>query len=160
MNILCAVDIETTGLDPFRDEILQLAIVPLSTIDFQIPAIQALNIRIKALIPERMSPEAREITSLDQYEGLNVLDARKALKSWISENNIEKVIPVGHNYTKFDGPFLRNSQAVIYDEVFSHQELDTLIIARFANRSEFKAPRCSIRRNYSREDILQTLGNV
>ena len=49
------------------------------------------------------------------------------------ENNIEKVIPVGHNYTKFDGPFLRNSQAVNYNEVFSHHELDTLIIARFAN---------------------------
>ena len=134
MNVICAVDIETTGLDPFRDEILQLAIVPLSAINFQLSAIQPLNIRIKALMPEKMSAEVRKITGLDPYEGLNLLDARQAVKEWLRENNIEKIIPVGHNYTRFDGPFLRNSQAVKYDEVFSHQELDTLVIARFANQ--------------------------
>ncbi len=154
MNVICAVDIETTGLDPFRDEILQLAIVPLDflpkagqvrnmssqrhdsqTLPDDVREVRRpLNIRIKALMPERMSAEVRKITGLDPCEGLNLFDARKAVNDWLRENNIEKVIPVGHNYTKFDGPFLRNSQAVNYDEVFSHHELDTLIIARFANK--------------------------
>ena len=152
MNVICAVDIETTGLDPSQDEILQLAIVPLdlrnshqNSADFANCELRSpLNIRIKALNPERMSAEAQKITGLDPYEGLNALDAKKAVNDWLRENNIEKVIPVGHNYTKFDGPFLRNSQAVIYDEVFSHHELDTLIIARFANKL------CEIRKGEKR----------
>ncbi len=139
MNVICAVDIETTGLDLLRDEILQLAIVPLNLRSSQVlpddvcEFRRPLNIRIKALMPERMSAEVRKITGLDPYEGLDVLDAKKAVNDWLRENNIERVIPVGHNYTKFDGAFLRNSQVVKYDEVFSHHELDTLIIARFAN---------------------------
>ena len=151
MNVICAVDIETAGLDPFRDEILQLAIVPLSAINFQLSAIQPLNIRIKALMPEKMSAEVRKITGLDPYEGLNLLDARQAVKEWLRENNIEKIIPVGHNYTRFDGPFLRNSQAVNYDEAFSHHELDTLIIARFANKL------CEFRRMEKRFSCLKLM---
>ena len=55
MNVICAVDIETTGLDPFWDEILQLAIVPLDLRNSQVlpddvrELRSPLNIRIKAL---------------------------------------------------------------------------------------------------------------
>ncbi len=164
MNVIYAVDIETTGLDPLRDEILQLAIVPLdlrnSHKDLRNSQVltddvrelrKPLNIRIKALNPERMSAEARKITGLDPCEGLNLLDARKAVEEWFRENNIEKVIPVGHNYTKFDGPFLRNSKVVNYDEAFSHHELDTLIIARFANKL------CEFRRMEKRFSSLKLM---
>ena len=88
MNILCAVDIETTGLDPLRDEILQLAIVPLNLRSSQVlpddvcEVRRPLNIRIKALMPERMSAEVRKITGLDPCEGLDLLDARQAVKEW------------------------------------------------------------------------------
>ena len=157
MNVICAVDIETTGLDPFWDEILQLAIVPLDLRNSQVlpddvrELRSPLNIRIKALNPERMSGEARKITGLDPCEGLDVLDAMQAVNDWLRENNIEKIIPVGHNYTKFDGPFLRNSQAVNYDEAFSHHELDTLIIARFANKL------CEFRRMEKRFSCLKLM---
>jgi len=159
MNVICAVDIETTGLDPLRDEILQLAIVPLDLRNSHKDSAKfancelrkPLNIRIKALMPERMSAEARKITGLDPCEGLDVLDAMQAVNDWLRENNIEKIIPVGHNYTKFDGPFLRNSQAVNYDEVFSHHELDTLIIARFANKL------CEFRRMEKRFSCLKLM---
>ena len=141
MNVICAVDIETTGLDPLREEILQLAIVPLDLRNSHKDSAKfancelrkPLNIRIKALNPERMSGEARKITGLDPRKGLSALDAKKAVSDWLRGNDIDKIIPVGHNYTKFDGPFLRNSQVLNYDEAFSHHELDTLIIARFAN---------------------------
>ena len=159
MNVICAVDIETTGLDPFLDEILQLAIVPLDLRNSHKDSAKfancelrkPLNIRIKALMPERMSAEARKITGLDPCEGLDVLDAMQAVNDWLRENNIEKIIPVGHNYTKFDGPFLRNSQAVNYDEAFSHHELDTLIIARFANKL------CEFRRMEKRFSCLKLM---
>ena len=157
MNVICAVDIETTGLDPFWDEILQLAIVPLDLRNSQVlpddvrELRSPLNIRIKALNPERMSGEARKITGLDPRKGLSALDAKKAVSDWLRGNDIDKIIPVGHNYTKFDGPFLRNSQAVNYDEAFSHHELDTLIIARFANKL------CEFRRMEKRFSCLKLM---
>lgn len=56
MNIFAALDLETTGLDPARGEVLELAIVPLNedfTVSSDIPEFTA---RIKAKHPGRPGP--------------------------------------------------------------------------------------------------------
>ena len=59
--IFAAIDIETTGLDVEKHEIIDFAIVPLND-DFKVSALPEFSIRIKADHPENAA--ARAISSM------------------------------------------------------------------------------------------------
>ena len=64
-NQVCAIDTETTGLDPLYDEILQLAIIPLDS-NFEVRKdVMPLEIFMKPEYPERIKPEAMQVNRLD-----------------------------------------------------------------------------------------------
>lgn len=141
----CAIDIETTGLDPLIHEITQIALVPLDS---------NLNVR-KDVLPfyilmrpdnlEVYSTQAQRVTGITKEalkDGHDKFKAIDLLEEWIDKlglpHNVSgynrcKIIPLGYNYV-FDRSFilkwLGHEQ---YEEWFHHQFRDPMITANFLN---------------------------
>ena len=119
MNIFAAIDLETTGLDPLRNEVLEIAIVPLNedfTVSVVIPEFTA---RIKAKHPEWIEPTAIDVNRLDPTEGKPLEDVRIDLAQWAEENGITGIVPLAHNLS-FDLDFLKTSFPVFSRIVSGH----------------------------------------
>ena len=113
-NLLCSIDIETTGLIPGTHEIVQLAVIPLAPDLTPSKTFKTFELRIK--------PENTKVIDAN-YKGMDRELVREALTSgmerWAAvayfENwfhNILKlgpnkaIVPLGCNYESFDYPFL------------------------------------------------------
>ena len=106
MNIIAALDLETTGLNPATCEVLEIALVPLN-LDFTISTtIPEFSCRIRAEHPERIEPQAMSVNGLDPNEGDSLVEVQYALMAWAAENGIEKITPLGHNLA-FDMSFMK-----------------------------------------------------
>jgi len=67
-NLLCAVDLETTGSDPKRHEIIQIAFAPLN-VNYEVhEGIAPFYMNIKPMTPETADPAATRV------HGLNIND--------------------------------------------------------------------------------------
>lgn len=131
MKKICAIDTETTGLQPGVHEVIQFAAIPL-TDTFEIDsACVPLNIRIKAHTPEKADSDAMALSGLDLQDGLNPDAAGKALSDWLTSSGIEMIIPLGHNL-KFDLEFLTRSSWVD-SKIFHYRFHDSLLAARLVN---------------------------
>lgn len=108
MNIFAAIDLETTGLDPARGEVLEIAVVPLNG-DFTVSAdIPEFASRIRAEHPERIDQTALAVNKLDPTEGKPLAEVRADLALWCEENAITGIVPLAHNLV-FDLAFLKAS---------------------------------------------------
>ena len=105
LKILVAFDLETTGLDPFTHDIIELAIVPLSP-DFSRSSLPEFTARIKACHPENADPDALWVSGLNPSEGEDIKKVASDIVIWMADNHISRLEPVGHNL-KFDLEFLR-----------------------------------------------------
>ena len=81
--IFAAIDIETTGLDVEKHEIIDFAIVPLND-DFKVSALPEFSIRIKADHPENAAARAMQINRLNPAEGVNREAAQEEFHQWLS----------------------------------------------------------------------------
>ena len=119
MNIFAALDLETTGLDPARGEVLELAIVPLNE-DFSVSSdIPEFTARIKAKHPEWIEQTAIDVNRLDPTEGKSLEDVRADLAQWAEENGITGIVPLAHNLA-FDLSFLKASFPAFFRIVSGH----------------------------------------
>jgi len=109
------VDIETTGLDPATDGLLEIAAVPLR---------MDASGKLHPLLPEfypidphpsaRMDPEALQVTGIDpdsalrgaisEHQALHRLFA--SVRGWVDASRCQRAVLVGHN-AWFDLAFLR-----------------------------------------------------
>ena len=104
---ICAIDIETTGLNHDYHEIIQWAILPLKHNFKPDTTIPPFNVQIMAQFPERASEEALEVNGLDITKGVPFFsDAKILFEVWKSANNIEQIEPLCQN-AFFDLGFLR-----------------------------------------------------
>ena len=142
---LCAIDTETTGLDPNYNEIIQICILPLDSNIKPRRDVFPFYIEIVPDHPERASLEAMEINRLDfakiAQRGIDREKAKDLLGDWINKlglpetryGNSKKILPLGQNYA-FDRSFmmawLGNEQ---YREYFHYSYRDTKIAAAFVN---------------------------
>jgi len=154
-NLLCAIDTETTGLDPLHHEICQICILPL---DANIEPVRELNpfyIEIKPEYPERIDPKAMSVNRLTMatigQRGHEKDKAADLLEEWIDGlglpcnkyGNRCKIMPLGQNYT-FDKHFILSwiGQS-LYDELFFFHYRDTMIAAGYLDdRSSFVGEPC------------------
>jgi DNA polymerase III epsilon subunit-like protein len=152
-SVICAIDTETTGLDPLFHEIWQIAILPLdanlelrpdvmpfyvtlkpSTLaycDFDVPVMKHNRTKIMEACDRGLDPErAREL--LEEWMNGIGLDYTK----WGTRKN---VIPLGHCYN-FDKIFIEKWLGVEdYRRLFSHQYRDLMQATLFLNdRCSFK----------------------
>ncbi|MDD4817452.1 MAG: 3'-5' exonuclease [Victivallaceae bacterium] len=131
MEIFAAVDIETTGLDVGRHEILDIAIVPLNsdfTIDVGMPDFSA---RIRAEHPETAELQALQVNGLNPQEGISREETAADFRQWLVDCSIEKIIPVAHNL-EFDMKFIRRTFPM-ESKVFSHHGRDSMRLALAVN---------------------------
>ena len=128
--ILAAIDIETTGLDVEKHEIIDFAVVPLND-NFKVSALPEFTIRIRADHPENAAARAMQINRLNPAEGVNREAAQKEFHQWLSDNEIEKIYPVAHNL-EFDMKFIRQTFPSKF-KVFSHHGRDSMYLARAVN---------------------------
>ncbi len=144
-NQVCAIDTETTGLDPLYDEILQLAIIPLDS-NFEVRKdVMPLEIFMKPEYPERIKPEAMQVNRLDldkiMTTGFDKETAIHLLEEWYKKLGLpctkygrpKKVIPLGQNYA-FDKGFIQQWLGVdLYNDFFDYHYNDTMITANYIN---------------------------
>lgn len=137
-HLLAAVDVETTGLDPKKHDIIQLAIVPLNEQIQPNKSYLPVNFLLKPLRPENVEPRAFQVNKLKLADlmvtGLDPFQAADLLEEWFERLRLpigKKLIPLGQNYT-FDQGFLREwLGALTYDHIFHYHYKDTMITAGF-----------------------------
>lgn len=152
-NQMCAIDTETSGLDPYWDEILQLAILPLDSNIEPRQDVEPFCIYIKPEHPERVSEEAMKVNKLKLddiiYRGFDKETARDLLEEWIKKLGLpctkygrpKKIIPLGQNYMGFDKGFIQQWLGVDqYNDWFDYHAPDTMVTANYLNdRAAFRA---------------------
>jgi len=127
-NVLAAMDVETTGRDPYHNEVCQLAIVAL---DCHLNPVKHFYTNIRPEHPDRMHPEATATHGLtlevlnqspDRYE---VADQ---LWDWFQSFSLapgKRLIPLVHN-AQFDIPFLQQMLGYeLFAEIVGYPTRDT-----------------------------------
>jgi len=104
-NILCAVDVETTGRLCGYHEVIQIAVVPLASSIEPVPDLNPFYTTIAPNYPERAEKDATEIHGLNIDELVNEApDQWKAadlFDEWFQALNLpyrRKLVPLAHNY--------------------------------------------------------------
>lgn len=133
-NVLAAIDVETTGRDPCRHEVIQLAIVLL---DCNLEPGQHFYTNIRPQYPDRIHPEAVATHGIT-YEQLKAcpdkFQVADDLWDWYQSLNLapgKRIVPLCHN-SQFDIPFIQAmlGQEMFY-EIFGYPTRDTqaLVVA-------------------------------
>ena len=131
MNIFAAIDLETTGLAPGWNDVLEVAVVPL-TLDFTIDkCIPEFSCRIRAEHPDRIDPKAVAVNHLNPTEGKPLQDVEADLINWAEENGISAITPIAHNLA-FDMAFMKAAFPV-FSRIFSHHGRDSMRLAYIVN---------------------------
>jgi DNA polymerase III epsilon subunit-like protein len=153
-NLLCAIDTETSGLDPFFHEILQICILPLDSNIEPLRDVLPFYLNFVPEYPWRAAPEALKKNKLKLHElALNGFDQIKAIdlfEEWIKKLGLpttkygtpKQIMPLGQNYS-FDKPFIMKWLGVnMYNQYFNYQHHDTMVTAHYLNdRAAYHAER-------------------
>ena len=99
MDIFAAIDLETTGLDFERCEVIELAIVPLNP-DFTVSAIPEFTAHIKAEHPETAEADALRINGLNPQDGESKAKVRDDIIQWMKDNGIGRITPVAQIWVR------------------------------------------------------------
>lgn len=147
---LCVIDTETTGLDPYFHELIQICILPVDSniqpLKVDGKGVTPFYINIRPEHPERIDPQAMKVNQLTFTDlartGKDRLAAIDMLEHWINEKlNLgatkygtpKKIMPLGQNYA-FDKAFIQRwLSPALYDEYFHYHYRDTMIAANFLN---------------------------
>ena len=140
-HLLCSIDIETSGLDPEKDELLEIAIVPLKpnlTINYDL---KPFDIIIQPKWPDNFQNNQILLPGMTladvMLQGLEAWTAVDLLEQWYEKLNLperKKIMPLGHNYVAFDRPFLQKwLTEPTYDYIFDYHVRDTMQIGLYLN---------------------------
>lgn len=139
-NIICACDVETTGLDPEDHEIWQLACIPLTfnlEQDKTRPVLE-LFIRPNILDTHDHNDLAMTISQIKMLKsiGFSPAEAIEQFDLWFDRLQLQegrRVIPLAHNW-KFDHQFMQKLLGYDhYNYLFDGLNRDTLAVALFIN---------------------------
>ena len=139
-NLLCAIDVETTGLDAETSELVQVAILPLKGNLEVDRVIIPFNVIIAPEDPDSIDPKALKINRIDlaklMVEGMTPYTASILFDEWFERLNLsrnKRISPIAHNWI-FDKPFI---EKWLGKENFSHtidgRYRDTMSCALFLN---------------------------
>lgn len=132
-NVLAALDVETTGREPWTHEVIQVAVVPL---DCHIkPVGLPFYMNINPEYPERMSREAiaaHGITLEDLKNDPDPQTVANHLWDWFQDLKLppkKRLIPLCHN-SQFDIPFMQRWLGYeLFNDIFGYPTRDTAALA-------------------------------
>lgn len=146
-NMICAIDTETTGLDPRYNEIWQICILPLDSDLKPNKDHHPFYLMMKPSRPEYINWEI-PIFKRNKKKILDAInrghDPEKAhdlLGEWIEKLELpttkwgtpKKIMPLGQNYA-FDKAFIQQWLGMEqYEEWFDYHDRDTMVLANFFN---------------------------
>ena len=158
MDIVAAIDLETTGLDAVRCEIIDMAVVPLNA-DFTVSAeIPEFTSRIKAEHPETADADALRINGMNLSDGVPLETVRQDFIAWMKDNGIRKIVPLAHNLG-FDMKFLLKTFPEA-SRVFCHRGRDSMRLALAINDISVRDNGESMFPCFSLSAVKETLGIV
>ena len=112
-NLLCAIDVETTGLDPMKHDIIQLAVLPLDAEIKPLQTVMPFYVNMKPKRPENIEKAAMKVNKTELAQLIiNGLDPWKCVdmfEEWFERLNLpvgKKIVPLAHNWI-FDSGFIR-----------------------------------------------------
>ncbi len=124
---LAFVDIETTGIDKDKHEIIELACVIARMKDGALEVVDTLDVKIQPKHIETAEPQALRINGYNDADWLFAISLESALQQFIKKT--EGAIFLAHNIT-FDYPFIEKALKDVGLEHKMHfQKIDTLSLA-------------------------------
>lgn len=142
---MVAIDVETTGTRPFWHEVVQIAVVALDANLEPRKDILPFDIFLCPEHPERVDPEAMQVTGLklDQLlrQGHNTDKAVDLFLNWVQRLELgctpaghpKRIMPLAHNWA-FDKPFVQDWLGYgNFDELFDSRYRDTMVMSLFLN---------------------------
>lgn len=142
-NLLCAIDIETTGLDPDKHEIYEISIIPLNGQYDVNPKYMPFDILLKPEKTDNIDWEGmRKTGNADRVvesrlKGFDQFDAADALVDWKDRLKLpekKRIVPLAHNWGGLDKAFiLKWLGPLTFDQVFHFHYRDTMATALFLN---------------------------
>lgn len=145
-NVLAAMDVETTGRDPCRHEVIQLAIVLL---DCNLEPVDNFYTNICPEYPDRIHPEAVEthgITHEDLQSAPDKYTVADNLWEWFQNLGLapgKRLVPLCHN-SQFDIPFVQSMLGLeMFYDIFGYPTRDTQsLIVGMMDRAAFHNVKC------------------
>lgn len=112
-HLLCAIDIETTGLDPDVHEILQLAILPLDNNLYIRKDLPHFDIYMKPNRPQKIDQKAMTVNNVRLSDimtsGIDQFAAFELFEHWFQKLRLmegKRIVPLAYNWP-FEAGFLR-----------------------------------------------------
>lgn len=139
-NIFCAVDTETTGLDPSEHSIIEICVLPLNS-DYTInKSVLPFNMMMQPIPGKKIDREAMTINKIDLPKVMtSCVDAYKAadlLVEWVEKLRLpqyKRIIPIAQNWP-FDYGFINAWLGrKTFDLLFDRHYRDTMALAASHN---------------------------
>jgi len=139
-NILCAIDVETTGTNPQHHEMTQVTFLPL-TKDLEpsrefVPFDLLLHIDYE----ERIEWDALRVTKTDfmkhQQVAMDKYQAADLFEDWVAKFNLpigKKIMPLAHNWPFDRGFIMEWLQPTAYDNFIDGRFRDSMVLAAAIN---------------------------
>ena len=144
-NKLCVLDVETTGLNPAKHDIIEVCCIYLDS--FVKPTDKMFHMFITPSRPENIDSRAMKINKVSSVEamkrGIDSMKAADAFEDWFNTLELRErksIAPLGHCY-HFDMGFLKSWLGEKhYEYYFDYHIRDTAIIANYLNdRADFRS---------------------
>ena len=164
-NLLCAVDVETTGVIANYHEIIQIALVPLDS-DLQ-PVLKPFYLNMKPNHPLRSSRAAERVHKLDIPElllhGVPQDRAADMLSTWFKNLDLpftKRLTPLAHNWS-YESSFLKPWLGIdLFDELFHPHARDAMILALAINDRSFRRAEKAPFKTVNLNDLCDAMGVV
>lgn len=154
-HLMCAVDTETTGLDPNKNEIWQIAILPLNSLIKPHPEFIPFYADMKINKPENIDKNAIKMNRLEfaqrQQRATDPFTCADMFDTWFDSFNLplyKKIVPLAQNWP-FDRSFIIKWLGLASFEYSFHPVYrDTMAVSAFIrDQQEFRSEKITFPQN-------------